>query len=56
MVRTAKSLNASLDELARREAAFARVIDEKGRPGVVERVYILPPASRIGPIKARRQT
>ncbi|MEO7601895.1 MAG: DNA-3-methyladenine glycosylase 2 family protein [Sphingomicrobium sp.] len=32
MVRTAKSLNASLDELARREAAFARVIEEKGRP------------------------
>ena len=25
-------------------------LDEKGRPGVVERVYVLPPASRIGPI------
>ena len=32
MVRTAKSLNASIDELARREAAFARMIEEKGRP------------------------
>ena len=32
MVRTAKSLNASIDELARREAAFARVIEAKGRP------------------------
>ena len=32
MVRTAKSLNASINELARREAAFARVIEEKGRP------------------------
>jgi DNA helicase HerA-like ATPase len=25
-------------------------LDEKGRPGVVERAYVLPPASRIGPI------
>jgi len=27
-------------------------LDEKGRPNVVERAYILPPASRIGPITA----
>jgi DNA helicase HerA-like ATPase len=27
-------------------------LDEKGRPNVVERVYVLPPASRIGPISA----
>jgi DNA helicase HerA-like ATPase len=26
--------------------------DEKGRPNVVERAYVLPPASRIGPISA----
>jgi DNA-3-methyladenine glycosylase II len=32
MVRTPDSLHASLDELAAREAAFARVMDEKGRP------------------------
>jgi DNA-3-methyladenine glycosylase II len=32
MVRTTESLHASIDELARREAAFARVLDEKGRP------------------------
>ena len=32
MVRTSESLEASLDELARRESAFARVIEEKGRP------------------------
>jgi DNA-3-methyladenine glycosylase II len=32
MVRTAKSLHASIDELARREAAFARLLEEKGRP------------------------
>src|SRR5438876_7790016 len=27
-------------------------LDEKGRPNVVERAYVLPPASRIGPISA----
>ena len=32
MVRSAESLHASIDELARREAAFARVLEEKGRP------------------------
>jgi DNA-3-methyladenine glycosylase II len=32
MVRTTESLHASIDELARREAAFARLIEEKGRP------------------------
>jgi DNA-3-methyladenine glycosylase II len=32
MVRTTESLHASIDELARREAAFARVLEEKGRP------------------------
>jgi uncharacterized protein len=25
-------------------------LDEKGRPAIVERVYVMPPASRIGPI------
>ncbi len=30
--------------------AVVSFLDEKGRPGMVERVYILPPASRIGPI------
>jgi len=32
MVRTAKTLHASLDELASREAAFAKVLKEKGKP------------------------
>jgi DNA helicase HerA-like ATPase len=32
--------------------AVVSFLDEKGRPGMVERVYILPPASRIGPITA----
>ncbi len=30
--------------------AVVSFLDEKGRPAMVERVYILPPASRIGPI------
>jgi DNA helicase HerA-like ATPase len=29
--------------------ALVSFLDEKGRPGVVERVFVLPPASRIGP-------
>ena len=29
--------------------ALVSFLDEKGRPGIVERAYILPPASRIGP-------
>ncbi len=29
--------------------ALVSLLDEKGRPGIVERAYILPPASRIGP-------
>jgi uncharacterized protein len=32
--------------------ALVSFLDEKGRPNVVERAYILPPASRIGPIDA----
>ncbi len=32
-------------------------LDEKGRPGIVERAFILPPASRIGPLSTEeRQT
>ena len=31
--------------------ALVSLLDEKGRPSVVERAYILPPASRIGPAK-----
>ena len=32
MVRTVESINAAVDELARREKAFARVLDQHGRP------------------------
>jgi len=36
--------------------ALVSFLDEKGRPGVTERVYVLPPASQIGPISgAQRQ-
>jgi DNA helicase HerA-like ATPase len=30
--------------------ALVSMLDEKGRPGVVERAFVAPPASRIGPI------
>ncbi len=30
--------------------ALVSMLDEKGRPNIVERAYVLPPASRIGPI------
>src|SRR5260221_4538814 len=36
--------------------AVVSFLDEKGRPGMVERVYILPPASRIGPITPDERT
>ena len=32
--------------------ALISFLDEKGRPGIVERAFVLPPASRIGPIAA----
>jgi DNA helicase HerA-like ATPase len=35
--------------------ALVSMLDEKGRPTVVERAYILPPASRIGPISAEER-
>jgi DNA helicase HerA-like ATPase len=30
--------------------ALVSLLDEKGRPGIVERAFIYPPASRIGPV------
>ncbi|MFZ4537087.1 helicase HerA-like domain-containing protein [Propionivibrio sp.] len=35
--------------------ALVSFLDEKGRPNVVERVFILPPASRIGPLTAEER-
>jgi hypothetical protein len=36
--------------------ALVSFLDEKGRPGVTERVYVLPPASQIGPISPEQRT
>jgi uncharacterized protein len=32
---------------------WSRFLDEKGRPSVTERVYVLPPGSQIGPSRPR---
>jgi len=47
----------AITELAVGEALVS-MLDEKGRPGIVERAWILPPGSRIGPATAqeRQQT
>ncbi|VTU28125.1 helicase HerA-like domain-containing protein [Variovorax sp. PBL-E5] len=42
-------IEAAITELAVGEA-LASFLDDKGRPTVTERVYVLPPGSRIGPI------
>ncbi|HET7863255.1 MAG TPA: helicase HerA-like domain-containing protein, partial [Burkholderiaceae bacterium] len=42
---------AAITELAVGEALVS-FLDEKGRPGVTQRVFVLPPGSRIGPITA----
>src|SRR5690606_6100042 len=39
----------AITELAVGEALVS-LLDEKGRPGIVERAWVSPPASRIGPI------
>ena len=35
--------------------ALVSLLDEKGRPNVVERAFILPPSSRIGPLSAEER-
>jgi hypothetical protein len=48
-------IEAAITELAVGEALVS-LLDEKGRPCVTERVYVLPPGSQIGPITpAQRQ-
>jgi DNA helicase HerA-like ATPase len=42
-------MTAAITELAVGEALVS-FLDSKGRPSVTERVYVLPPGSRIGPI------
>ena len=43
------STEAAITELGVGEALVS-LLDEKGRPNIVERAFILPPASQIGPI------
>ncbi len=45
---------AAITELGVGEALVS-CLDEKGRPNVVERAFILPPASRIGPLTAEER-
>ncbi|MEO8387505.1 MAG: helicase HerA-like C-terminal domain-containing protein [Polaromonas sp.] len=42
-------IEAAITELAVGEALVS-LLDAKGRPGITERVYVLPPGSQIGPI------
>jgi DNA helicase HerA-like ATPase len=44
-------LAAAITELAVGEALVS-LLDAQGRPGITQRVYIVPPGSRIGPISA----
>ena len=50
----ALDIGAVITELAVGEALVS-FLDEKGRPGVTERVYVLPPASQIGPISPEQR-
>lgn len=36
--------------------ALVSLLDEQGRPGIVERAFIMPPASRIGPMTAEERS
>jgi len=42
-------IGAAITELAVGEALIS-LLDEKGRPGITQRVYCIPPGSQIGPI------
>jgi uncharacterized protein len=44
----------AITELAVGEALVS-FLDDKGRPGVTERVFVLPPASQIGPITTEQR-
>ncbi len=48
------NIETAITELAVGEALVS-FLDEKGRPSVTERVYVLPPASQIGPISAAQR-
>src|SRR6185295_8518494 len=36
--------------------ALVSLLDEKGRPSMVERAFVLPPRSRIGPVTTQERT
>jgi uncharacterized protein len=48
------NIETAITELAVGEALVS-FLDDKGRPSVTERVYVLPPASQIGPITAEQR-
>jgi uncharacterized protein len=47
-------IGAAITELAVGEALVS-FLDDKGRPSVTERVYVMPPSSQIGPITAEQR-
>ena len=47
-------IEAAITELAVGEALIS-FLDEKGRPGITQRVYVMPPGSHIGPIDAAQR-
>ncbi|MBI2311892.1 MAG: DUF853 family protein [Betaproteobacteria bacterium] len=47
-------VEAAITELAVGEALVS-LLDEKGRPAVVERAFVVPPGSRIGPVSAEER-
>jgi uncharacterized protein len=49
------NVETAITELAVGEALVS-FLDEKGRPGIVERAFVLPPTSQIGPITPAQRT
>jgi DNA helicase HerA-like ATPase len=47
-------IEAAITELGVGEALVS-LLDDRGRPGVTERVYVLPPGSQIGPINPEQR-
>ncbi|MBA3598513.1 MAG: DUF853 domain-containing protein [Methylibium sp.] len=47
-------IGAAITELAVGEALIS-LLDEKGRPGITQRVYCIPPGSQIGPISPEQR-
>jgi DNA helicase HerA-like ATPase len=47
-------VEAAITELAVGEALVS-LLDEKGRPSVTERVFVIPPGSQLGPISAEQR-